>query len=115
MFSSESAVEDSDPPSSTSRHDPFGERFLFDEKLASFGERFAGADISVAETEEDASNVLNYALAIAGSGGARNSPTCGRPIRAEACTGRFITTRERPKKKGCDRGAIEPFDLTGRQ
>src|SRR5262249_58729059 len=35
--------------------------FLFDEKLASFGERFAGADISVAETEEDASNVLNYA------------------------------------------------------
>jgi Tlde1 domain len=61
VFSSESAVEDSEPPSSTSRHDPFGERFLFDEKLASFGERFAGADISVAETEEDASNVLNYA------------------------------------------------------
>jgi len=61
VFSPESAVEDSEPPASTSRHDPFGERFLFDEKLASFGERFAGADISVAETEENASNLLNYA------------------------------------------------------
>src|SRR5262249_15431077 len=61
VFSSESAVEDSEPPASTSRHDPFGEGYFFDEKIASFCERFAGADISVAETEEDASNVLNYA------------------------------------------------------
>src|SRR6516225_5051537 len=39
----------------------FGERFLFDQKLASFDERFAGADISAAEAEEGASNVMNYA------------------------------------------------------
>src|SRR5262245_1475262 len=39
----------------------FGERFLFDQELASFDERFAGADISVAETEDGESNVLNYA------------------------------------------------------
>jgi type VI secretion system (T6SS) effector TldE1-like protein len=60
-FTFESAVEESEPPSSTSRHDSFGERFLFDQKLASFDERFAGADISLAEAEEGASNVLNYA------------------------------------------------------
>ena len=60
-FAFESAVEESEPPASTSRHTSFGERFLFDQKLASFDERFAGADISVAEPEEGASNVLNYA------------------------------------------------------
>ena len=58
-FAFESAVEESEPPASTSRHDSFGERFLFD--LASFDERFAGGDISVAETEDSDSNVLNYA------------------------------------------------------
>jgi len=57
----QSAVEESAPPASTSRHDSFGERFLFDQKLASFDERFGGADTSVAEAEEGASNVLNYA------------------------------------------------------
>ena len=60
-FTFESAVEESEPPASTSRHDSFGERFLFDQKLASFDERFAGADISVVEAEEGASNVLSYA------------------------------------------------------
>jgi hypothetical protein len=60
-FTFESAVEESEPPASTSRHDSFGERFLFDQKLASFDERFAGAHISVVEAEEGASNVLNYA------------------------------------------------------
>jgi len=60
-FAFEPAVEESEPPASTSRHASFGERFLFDQKLASFDERFAGADISVAEPEEGASNVLNYA------------------------------------------------------
>ena len=60
-FAFESAVEESEPPASTSRHTSFGERFLFDQKLASFDERFAGPDISVAEAEEGASNVLNYA------------------------------------------------------
>src|SRR5215471_9629411 len=52
-------------------------------------------------------------LAIAGSGGARNSSTYYRPIHAEACTGRFITARECCKKTSCDCGAIEGFDLTG--
>ena len=60
-FAVESAVEESEPPASTSRHDSFGERFLFDQKLASFDERFAGMHISVAEPEEGASNMLNYA------------------------------------------------------
>ncbi len=60
-FAFEPAVEESEPPASTSRHTSFGERFLFDQKLASFDERFAGADISVAETEDGESNVLNYA------------------------------------------------------
>ena len=59
-FAFEPAVEESEPPASTSRHASFGERFLFDQ-LASFDERFAGADISVAETEDGESNVLNYA------------------------------------------------------
>jgi Protein of unknown function (DUF2778) len=45
----------------SSRHASFGERFLFDQKIASFDERFAGGDISVAETEDSESNVLNYA------------------------------------------------------
>jgi len=60
-FAFEPAVEESEPPASTSRHASFGERFLFDQKLALFDERFAGADISVAETEDGESNVLNYA------------------------------------------------------
>ncbi len=60
-FTFESAIEESEPPASTSRHASFGERFLFDQKLASFDERFAAADISVAEPEEGARNVLNYA------------------------------------------------------
>jgi hypothetical protein len=60
-FAFEPAVEESEPPASTSRHASFGERFLFDKELASFDERFAGADISVAETEDGESNVLNYA------------------------------------------------------
>jgi hypothetical protein len=60
-FAFESAIEESETLASTSRHTSFGERFLFDQKLASFDERFAGADISIAEPEEGASNVLNYA------------------------------------------------------
>jgi hypothetical protein len=60
-FAFEPAIEESEPPASTSRHASFGERFLFDQKLASFDERFAGADISVAETEDGESNVLNHA------------------------------------------------------
>ena len=58
-FSFKPSVEESEQPASTSRHASFGERFLFD--LASFDERFAGGDISVAETEDSDSNVLNYA------------------------------------------------------
>src|SRR5215475_12560575 len=59
-FAFKPAVEESEPPVSTSRRDSFGERFLFDQKLASFDERFAGGDISVAGTEDSESNVLNY-------------------------------------------------------
>src|SRR5262249_13889538 len=55
-FAFKPAVEESEQPASTSRHASFGERFLFD--LASFDERFAGGDISVAETEDSESNVL---------------------------------------------------------
>src|SRR5262249_22681995 len=51
--------QESEQLASTSQHFFFGERFLF--ALASFDERFAGGDISVAETEDSDSNVLNYA------------------------------------------------------
>src|SRR5262245_1754468 len=60
-FTFKSGVEESEPLASTSRHDSFGERFLFDQKLASFDERFAAADISLVEAEQGASSVLNYA------------------------------------------------------
>ncbi len=79
-FAFEPAVEESEPPASTSRHASFGERFLFDQKLASFDERFAGADISVAEPEEGASNVLNYARL--------PSPDSGEHGIAQPATGR---------------------------
>jgi hypothetical protein len=79
-FAFEPAVEESEPPASTSRHASFGERFLFDQKLASFDERFAGADISVAEPEEGASNVLNYARLL--------SPDSGEHGIAQPATGR---------------------------
>ena len=57
-FSFITSVEESEQPASTSRHASFGERFLFD--LASFDERFAGGDISVAETEDSDSKLVNY-------------------------------------------------------
>ena len=79
-FAFEPAVEESEPPASTSRHASFGERFLFDQKLASFDERFAGADISVAETEDGESNVLNYAHL--------PSPDPGEHAIAQPATGR---------------------------
>ena len=60
-FVFESAVQEVGPPASTSSDASFGERFLFDRKLASFDERFLGADISVAEVEGGTSDVLNYA------------------------------------------------------
>jgi hypothetical protein len=61
VFSFKPSVEESEQSASTSRHASFGERFLFDQKLASFDERFAGGDISVAEPEDSENNVLNYA------------------------------------------------------
>jgi hypothetical protein len=45
-FSFKPSVEESEQSASTSRHASFGERFLFDQKLASFDERFAGGDTS---------------------------------------------------------------------
>jgi hypothetical protein len=44
-FAFQSAIEESETPASTSRHTSFGERSLFDQKLASFDERFAGAQL----------------------------------------------------------------------
>jgi hypothetical protein len=79
-FAFESPAEESEPPTSTSRHASFGDRFLFDQKLASFDERFAGADISVAEPEEGARNVLNYARL--------PSPDPGEHAIAQPATGR---------------------------
>ena len=79
-FAFEPAVEESEPPASTSRHASFGERFIFDQKLASFDERFAGADISVAETQDGESNVLNYAHLL--------SPGPGEHAIAQPATGR---------------------------
>src|SRR5262245_61464980 len=77
-FAFKPAVEESEPPVSTSRHDSFGERFLFDQKLASFDER---GDISVAETEDSESNVLNYAHL--------PSPGPGEQAIAQPAIGRF--------------------------
>src|SRR5262245_48428283 len=76
-FAFKPAVEESAAPVSTSRHDSFGERFLFDQKLASFDERFAGGDISVAETEDSESNVLNY-VPSPGPGEHASQPATGR-------------------------------------
>src|SRR5262245_64922373 len=76
-FAFKPAVEESEQPASTSRHDSFGERFLFDQKLASFDERFAGGDISVAETEDSESNVLNY-VPSPGPGEHASQPATGR-------------------------------------
>src|SRR5262249_42793549 len=71
------SVEESEPPMSTSRHASFGERFLFD--LASFDERFAGEDISVAETEDSDSKVVTYAdLPSPGPGEHASQPATGR-------------------------------------
>jgi hypothetical protein len=80
-FAFESAAEESEPPASTSRHASFGERFLFDQNLASFDERFSGADISVAEPEGGARSVLNYARL--------PSPDPGEHAIAQPATGRF--------------------------
>jgi Protein of unknown function (DUF2778) len=78
-FSFKGSVEEAEQLASTSQHASFGERFLFD--LASFDERFAGGDISVAETEDSDSNVLNYAhLASPGPGEhASSQSVTGRP------------------------------------
>jgi Tlde1 domain len=81
-FSFKPAAEESEPSASTSRNASFGERFLFDQKLASFDERFAGADISVAETEDGESNVLNYARL--------PSPGPGEHAIAQPATGRSM-------------------------
>src|SRR5262245_23766460 len=45
-FAFKPAVEESEPSVSTSRHDSFGERFLFDQKLASFESASAACSVS---------------------------------------------------------------------
>ncbi len=118
-FTFESAVEESETPASTSRHTSFGERFLFDQKLASFDERFAGADISVAEAKEDASNALNYARL--------PSPDAGEHAIAQPATGRSApklapaalsppasAARKRVATAGASKDSISPVDNDSR-
>src|SRR5262249_38668639 len=75
-FSFITSVEESEQPASTSRHASFGERFLFD--LASFDERFAGGNISVAEAEDSDSKVVNYADLPSGPGEHASQSVTGR-------------------------------------
>jgi hypothetical protein len=70
-----------------------GARFFrraFDQKLASFDERFAGGEIFGAEKGQRKQCTQPCTLAAARSGGARI---------AKACIGRFVTASERRKKR----------------
>ena len=112
-FAFESAIEESEPPASTSRHASFGERFLFDRKLASFDERFAAVDIFVAEPEEGARNVLNYARlhspdpgehATAQSGPGRSPPK----LATVALSPPASAARKRVATAGASKDSISP-------
>jgi len=116
-FAFEPAVEESEPPTSTSRHASFGERFLFDQKLASFDERFAGADISVAETEDGESNVLNYAhLPSPGPGEhAIAQPATGQSTpKPAASSPPASTARKRVATAELSKDSISPVDNDSR-
>jgi hypothetical protein len=118
-FAFESAVEESETPASTSRRTSFGERFLFDQKLASFDERFVGADISVAEAEEGASNVLNYArLPSPGPGEhAIAQPATGRSapkLEAAASSPPASAARKRVATAEASKDSISPVDNDSR-
>jgi hypothetical protein len=89
-FSLKPSVEEWEQSASTGRHASFGERFLFDQKLASFDERFAGGEIFGAEKGQRKQCTQPCTLAAARSGGARI---------AKACIGRFVTASERRKKR----------------
>jgi len=65
-------------------------RRAFDQKLASFDERFAGGEIFGAEKGQRKQCTQPCTLAAARSGGARI---------AKACIGRFVTASERRKKR----------------
>jgi len=112
-FAFEPAVEESEPPASTSRHASFGERFLFDQKLASFDERFAAGDISVAAPEEGASNMLYYARlpspepgehAIAQAASVRSAPK----LATAASSPPASAARKRIATAGASKDSISP-------
>jgi hypothetical protein len=118
-FSFKPSVEESEPPTSTSRHASFGERFLFDQKLASFDERFADVDIPVAEPEEGASNVLNYArLPSPGpEEGAIAQPATGRSapkLAPAASSPPASTARKRVATAEASKDSISPVDNDSR-
>ena len=116
-FAFEPAVEESEPQASTSRHASFGERFLFDQELASFDERFAGADISVAETEDGESNVLNYAhLPSPGPGEhAIAQPATGQSTpKPAASSPPASTARKRVATAELSKDSISPVDNDSR-
>jgi Protein of unknown function (DUF2778) len=115
-FAVESAVEKSEPPASTSRHASFRERFLFDQKLASFDERFAGADISVAEPEDSDSNVLNYAH-LPSPGEHAIAPATGRSVpklATAALSPPASAARKRVATAEASKDSISPVDNDSR-
>jgi Tlde1 domain len=80
-------------------------RRAFDQKLASFDERFAGGEIFGAEKGQRKQCTQPCTLAAARSGGARI---------AKACIGRFVTASERRKKRvataEASKDSISPAD-----
>jgi hypothetical protein len=113
-FAFEPAVEESEPPASGSRHASFGERFLFDQKLASFDERFAGGDISVAETEDSDSNVLNY-VPSPGPGEHASQPATGQSTpKLAASSPPASAARKRVATAELSKDSISPVDNDSR-
>jgi hypothetical protein len=113
-FSFKTSVEESEQPASTSRHASFGERFLFD--LASFDERFAGGDISVAETEDSESNVLNY-VPSPGPGERASQPATGRStpkLAPTALSPPASAARKRVATAEASKHSISPADEDSR-
>jgi len=112
----ESAVEESEPRPPTSRHASFGERFLFDQDVASFDERFVGGEISVGETEESASNVLNYARLPSPGLGERAMPqtATGRSAPPTASSPPASIARKRVATAEASKDSISPVDNDSR-
>jgi hypothetical protein len=83
---SDFGVQDTERPAFAERRASFGDRFLLDEHLDSFDERFGGVSTGT-ETEGLADTALRPSSDLS------DSPICNPPIRAE--TGRFIAACQR--------------------